>query len=284
MFNISTHIGRSALARRISEDVEAQSVVAYTEAPRNHLGASIIGRECWRYSWNVFRWIKQEKFSGRMLRLFNRGHREEERFVERLRGIGSIVFETDPNSGKQFRIVGSEEHFGGSTDSILYLPQYGFEIAFVGEFKTHNDKSFQKLKKDGVRKAKPEHFRQTSLYGYGYGIRYGVYCAVNKNDDELYFEIVELDFVDAQLLFNKSDQIIRSQTPPPKIAESPAFFDCKYCAFMGNCHAQQMPEKNCRSCRNAFPAPGGQWYCQVNASNIPKDVIPAGCQAWHSII
>lgn len=219
-----------------------------------------------------------------MLRLFNRGHREEERFIERLRGIASIVFDADPNTGKQFRVSASEEHFGGSGDAIVYLKQYGFEQPFVGEFKTHNDKSFKKLVKDGVRKAKPEHFRQMSTYGYGWGLKYGLYCAVNKNDDELYFEIVELDYVEAQLLFNKADQIIRSQTPPPKIAESPAFFDCKYCVFMGNCHAQQLPEKNCRSCMNAFPGEKGTWYCQVHKGTIPREVILIGCSSWHSII
>lgn len=285
MFDLTSHIGRSALARQITSDVEAQSIAAFKEAPRNHLGASIIGRDCWRYSWNVFRWIKFEAFSGRMFRLFNRGHLEEARFIDRLRGIGCVVYDADPQTGKQFRIAGSEGHFGGSADSILYLaPQYRITEAVIGEFKTHNDKSFQKLKKEGVKKSKPEHFKQMSLYGYGYGIRYGLYCAVNKNDDELWFEIVELDWTDAQYHFNKADQIIRSQTPPPKIAETPAFFDCKYCAFAGNCHAQQMPEKNCRSCGNCFPIPGGNWHCQVFNAQIPDDVIRVGCDKWRSII
>jgi hypothetical protein len=31
-------------------------------------------------------------------------------------------------------------------------------------------------------------------YGQAYGLKYGLYCAINKNTDELYFEIVELDW------------------------------------------------------------------------------------------
>lgn len=65
---------------------------AYNDGHRSHLGASQIGEECKRKLWYVFRWCFQEQFSGRMLRLFNRGHREEERFIEWLEGIGAKVW------------------------------------------------------------------------------------------------------------------------------------------------------------------------------------------------
>jgi hypothetical protein len=44
---------------------------------REHLGASVIGRECDREIWYGFRWFKDNLFDGRMLRLFDRGRREE---------------------------------------------------------------------------------------------------------------------------------------------------------------------------------------------------------------
>lgn len=284
-FDISSHIGREALVRQLEADIEAESVAAFDEGHRNHLGASIIGRECWRYSWNVFRWIRKEKFSGRMYRLFNRGHLEEARFVERLTNIGFELSDKDPITGKQYRIAASGGHFGGSTDGLGRAPaRYNINYPLVFEFKTHSEKSFAKLKKEGVKKAKPEHFKQMSLYGKGFGFYYGLYCAVNKNTDEFHFEFVELDWNEAGFLFDKADKIILSQEPPPKIAESPAFFDCKYCAFAGNCHAQQLPEKNCRSCKLAVPVDGAQWYCKLHQANIPAEVIVTGCDSWGSII
>lgn len=298
-FDFNTHIGREAFIRQLNEDVEKESVAAFAEGPRSHLGASIIGNQCWRFAWNVFRWIGQEKFNGQKLRLFNRGHLEEFRFVERLRGVGFEIQEIDPSTGKQWRLSASGGHYGGSYDGIGTAPaRYNIPFDLIVEFKTHNEKSFAKLagkiksrwpeykreNPQGVKKSKPEHFQQMSQYGYHRGLKWGLYCAVNKDTDELWFEIVELDWNDAQYHLEKADKIILSQTPPPKISESPAFFDCKFCHFAKNCHHGFLPEKNCRSCRSAQPVDGAQWFCNWHNDVIPKEFIPNGCDNWGSII
>ena len=81
-----------ALAKRILEDIDEYCVRTYDGGHRSHLGASLIGRECKRYLWYVFRWCLHEKTTGRQQRLFNRGHREEARFVEWLEGIGFKIW------------------------------------------------------------------------------------------------------------------------------------------------------------------------------------------------
>lgn len=285
MFDLTFQSEREKLAATITSDVEAQSVEAYREPePRWHLGASIIGHECERYAWNVFRWIKEEAFSGRMFRLFNRGHMEEARFVERLRGIGFEVFEVD-GDGKQFRIGGCKGHFGGSLDGVAIAPaRYAIKDPLLAEFKTHSDKSFAKLKKEGVRKSKPQHFAQMSSYGQAYGFKFGLYCAVNKNTDELYFEIVALDWNLGVALYQKAERVIFSQTPPAKVSLNPAFFTCKYCAFVGVCHAQQAPDVTCRSCEHAFPVEDGGWYCRVNDALIPRAEVPNACPQYRRIV
>ena len=48
-----------------------------TEPPRSHMGASELGHACERWLWLKFRWMVIEKFEGRTLRLFRRGHNEE---------------------------------------------------------------------------------------------------------------------------------------------------------------------------------------------------------------
>ena len=73
------------------------------EGFRSHLGASLIGGECSREIWYGFRWVKKPKFSGRILRLFNRGHLEEARFIAMLLTIGCQVWQQDGH-GKQYRI------------------------------------------------------------------------------------------------------------------------------------------------------------------------------------
>ena len=64
------------------------------EAPRPHLGASLLGHPCERWLWLSFRWAVRERFSGRMLRLFNRGQREEGSIVKNLRRIGIEIHST----------------------------------------------------------------------------------------------------------------------------------------------------------------------------------------------
>ncbi|CAA2409794.1 Phage Exonuclease [Xanthomonas phage Suba] len=81
-----------ALEKRIAEAIDSYCQTAYDDGHRNHLGASLIGGDCRRKLFYIFRWVKHHIHSGRMQRLFNRGHREEERFIEWLEGIGFKVW------------------------------------------------------------------------------------------------------------------------------------------------------------------------------------------------
>lgn len=280
-------IKRKQIELAIDKDIDLYCRELFAEDARTHLGASIIGNDCQAYAWNTFRWLKQEEFDGRMLRLFNRGHTEEVRFVKWLVGIGFEVREIDPVTEKQFRITGAKGHFGGSLDAMMKAPaRYGLDsnLIWLGEFKTHNAKSFAKLITNGVIISKPQHYKQMCSYGRAYGLDYGLYCAVNKDNDELYIRIVKLDWLLADDLFRKAESIIFAKNQPPKIAQTETFFDCKYCDYKGICHRGEPPAKNCRSCRFAVPVDNAEWYCQVNKLNIPKHFIPKGCDAYQSII
>jgi len=287
MIDLTDHLQRKAIVLQIEKDVDEFCRREFEEDHRTHLGASIVGNDCQAYIWNTFRWLKFEVFNGRMLRLFNRGHEEERRFIRWLKGIGFEVYEIDPSSGKQYKISGVFGHFGGSLDSVVFAPKHYNIIqplAWLGEFKTHNDNNFQKLKKYGVAASKPQHFRQMCSYGRAYGFEYGLYCAVNKNDDELYFEIVVLDYRQADDLFRKAETIILSQSQPQKIAMTETYFGCKTCDFKTLCHRVEYPTKNCRSCWHSTPAPEGQWHCNLYNDKIPLDFIPKGCDNWKAII
>jgi hypothetical protein len=121
-------------------------------------------------------------------------------------------------------------------------------------------------------------------YGRAFNFEYGFYCAVNKNDDDLYFEIVVLDYRQADDLFRKAENIINSQTQPPKIAQTETFLTCKMCDYKVICHRGGKPSKNCRSCINAIPLDNAEWGCKLFEQVIPKDFIPQGCDSWTPII
>lgn len=103
-----------ALAKRILEDVDEYCVDTYDGGHRWHLGASLIGDECKRKLWYIFRWCKHEKTTGRQQRLFNRGHKEEFRFIEWLEGIGVQVWADDFTNNTLW--------FHAESDSYILLP------------------------------------------------------------------------------------------------------------------------------------------------------------------
>lgn len=276
--DLSVPHNRKALARTILENIDNYCAKTYDSGHRDHLGASMIGDVCSRKLWYVFRWAKRERFDGRRQRLFNRGHKEEARFIEWLRGVGFII-EAEEN-GKQYRITSEFGHFGGSLDGFATAGN----IKLLLEFKTSGTGSgFTKLREDGVKKSKPNHFAQMSIYGKNYKFQYAIYCCINKNDDDLYIEVVELDWRLAEQLEAKAHDIITSPITPPKFSYSEATFECKYCNFAGICHRNEPVEKNCRSCVFACPIQGGLWACNKYNQTIPKDFISKGCDSYEAI-
>lgn len=280
---------RVLLVERIADHLHRHCSEKYEEGHRSHLGASLIGDDCFRKLWYIFRWVKKPTYidpkgkdqKGRMMRLFNRGHKEEFRFVEWLRGMGFAVYDADAATGKQYRISDCHGHYGGSLDGIIdFPPEYGLVPRMLCEFKTSGTKYFDKLKENGVKFAKPEHYAQMCTYGKRYNLRYALYMAVNKDTDEIHVEIVELDFNYADELTTKASTIIFSQSPLARVSDNSAYFKCKMCNFNGICHGKDKYEKNCRSCMFAHPIENGEWRCRMFNGIIPKDFLPKGCDSW----
>jgi hypothetical protein len=289
------------ISRRIHFEINEWAIETYYEAHRWHLGASVIGHECSAYLWFMWRWCAREVGRvtkrddsehanlGRSQRLLNRGHREEDRFVEYLRGIGAEVW-THDNNGNQYRMAAINGHFGGSLDAVVKLPiRYGIPDPLLGEFKTNGTgKGFNDLKEKGLAVAKMQHFIQQSCYGREYGFKFSIYFNVNKNDDDLHVEVAKLNWPMAEQMKAKAERIIWSVDRPPRLAENPTFHKCAYCCAKPVCHEGALPERNCRSCANASPSRyaehPGQWICALNNQIIPKDFAPIGCSQYKPII
>lgn len=249
---------------------------------RTHLGASVIGDECARKIWYGFHWTTIPSFGGRILRLFNRGHLEEGRFIAALLAIGCQVYQQDAN-GKQFRISGVGGHFGGSGDGIAVgIPDVDPTLPVLLEFKTHNDKSFIKLVKEGVRSAKFEHYVQMQIYLRKMNLTVALYMAVNKNNDEIYAEIITLDTATADQFIDRAEQIIKLQKPPVRISESPGWFACTWCDHKPVCHLKREPHKNCRTCEFGYCNPDGGWFCEYAHGSmlLAGEEQVTGCSSW----
>jgi len=250
---------------------------------RNHLGASVIGRDCARELWYIFRWALRVHFPSRVLRLFDRGFREEVAFVNLLRRSGIHTLDSDPETGKQFRIGDHDGHFGGSLDGKIFDAPDFPGIWVLGEFKTHNDKSFKALKKQGVEKSKPEHAVQTQIYMHYENLPFALYFAVNKNDDDIIITPIEYNARVAEKYIHRAYKIIFAKFPPPRINESPGWYKCKWCDFSTVCHEAYPKAVNCRTCINSAPIYEGQWHCQHFDVILDTAAQRLGCQQYKEI-
>lgn len=266
------------MAKQLLSDVDAFCVKehdAHEDGFRRHLGASVIGSACLSKVWRGYRWMSKEVLNGWKVRLFERGHNAETRFAHWLTGIGFHLETIDPATLKQYVYSAVHGHYGGSFDGVGTHPSLPWPV--LVECKTHNSKSFVALVNQGLHKAKPQHYKQMCAYGKAFGLQYGLYVAINKNDDALHFELVWLDWELGAQLEMRAEELILARKPPPKISKAPTHFECRICQHVDVCHYNGIPLKNCRTCEQSYPTEGGEWYCAHYAAIIPHDVAKTGC-------
>jgi len=244
---------------------------------RPHMGASLIGHACDRSIWLTWRWALKPSFNGRILRLFDTGKREESRLVEELRGIGADVWDTNPETGDQWRVSAFNGHFGGSLDGVAKGLPEAPKSAAVLEFKTHSNKSYNDMAKKGVKESKPQHFDQMTIYMGLMGIDRAMYMAVNKDTDEVYAEWVHFDKNRFDVLMAKVETLIELTSAPERISEDAAYFVCKMCSFHKHCHGQIAAEANCRTCCHASPIENAAWSCAKHGK-LSENVQRDGCK------
>lgn len=117
--NPPKHVIVQLIDAAIEEDAEKEFPF------RPHLGGSMIGEPCERKLVYSFRWVKKPSHKGRMLRLFQRGHKEEENFVRYLRRVGANVREF---SERLFYHPESDSYFTAPWDDDSSLDEYSVDV------------------------------------------------------------------------------------------------------------------------------------------------------------
>ncbi len=255
MTNISEYLPQQS--KTVEAIYAAYKKAGDSEPSRGYLGASIIGHPCERYLWYTFRQCCKPSFDGRMHRLFETGDLAEARFTKNLRDIGCTVHDCDEN-GEQFEVMALGGHFSGHMDGCaLGIPEAS-KTWHVLEFKTYNTKSFNKLKKEGVQKSKPQHWAQMQTYMHLTGMKRALYLAVHKDTDELYSERVRYDKSEADALMDRARRIITTTSPPDRISKRRDYYQCSWCDAKEICwgndeSALPVPSLSCRQCCHATP-------------------------------
>jgi hypothetical protein len=247
------------------------------EPPRPHLGASLLGHPCDRWLWLSFRWAVQEKFPGRILRLFRRGNLEEQTLISDLRAIGIDIQRT----GKAQSRVDFGCHVSGSVDGIAECGvPFGDGKRYVVEFKTHSKKSFDELEDKGVEKAKPMHYAQMQVYMLGTQIDRALYVAICKDDDRIWTEQISFNSTVANWLVERGKRIALSDRMPEPLSTDQSWYQCKFCPAHEFCFkTKTTKEVNCRTCAHSTATPESTFTCaRYSDAEVPLDIQRKGCE------
>lgn len=245
------------------------------------LGSSFIGEDCVRQIWLNWRGFAREQFDGRMLRLFETGHLQEERIVEDLRRAGFAVWDKYEN-GRQFQFIDETGHFITKVDGVVKnVPESN--KPHVLEVKTHNKNSFDKLVKKGVQDAKPLHYAQVQISMALGGFTRALYVAVCKDDEQFYVERVREDKDYQEKLKTKINKLVDAQLRPAGISDDASSFGCKFCNMKQVCTKEAEPLRHCRTCTMCSAGAEGKWVCNLNNYTLTLDEQRQGCEHYEAL-
>ena len=195
------------------------------------IGASSIGQECMRALYYTYHDYPTNKIDSRLHRLFFRGKLEEAHLIAYLKMMGFKVHATD-DQGRQYFFNDMEGHFAGHCDGLIEFE----DTILLLEMKTMNDKSFINTQRNGCKAAHPRYYSQMQVYMGYFGLKYALFMAVNKNNDEILLEVVEYDSLEFLICKNKAREIIEAENEEnlPKLTASD--YRCRYCNYRDVCY------------------------------------------------
>ena len=231
-----------AVADRVNALID-QALVERNQArrPRDYLGGSRIGEPCARklaYEYAHAAVDAGKGFDGRTLRIFDVGHQFETLSVQWLRAAG-FDLRTHRSDGEQFGFVTANGRIRGHIDGVIVGgPDIGTSWPLLWEHKALNAKSWSDTVRRGVLLSKPVYYAQLQIYMAYMDLRAALFTVLNKDSQELHHELVALDPRAAQALSDKAVDVIRAAEAgelPPRIAASPDFYFCRWCAYAQRC-------------------------------------------------
>ena len=234
----------------VTAQIDAALVTDRARQPRRtYLGASRLGVACDRALQYEFASAPADPgrdFDGRVLRIFDVGHVLEDLAIRWLR-LAGFDLHTRTRSGGQFGFSVCDGLIQGHVDGIVMAAPADLEWSFpmLWECKTMNTQNWRDCVKRGVAVSKPVYAAQMAIYqAYmestveGISRNPALFTAINKDTQELWFELVPFDAVLAQRASDRAVKIIAATEHGellPRSFSDPAHYECKFCAWAERC-------------------------------------------------
>lgn len=230
-------------SEQIRELVDAAILESNAKKPkRTYIGGSSLGDECSRkiqYRYMGVPIDEGKDFPPRTLRIFALGHILEDEMASMLRNAG-FDLRTAKKDGSQFGFSVADDQIKGHIDGVVCGGPDVISYPCLWECKTANDKKFNEFVRHGVAKANPVYAAQIALYQAYMNLtdNPALFTVINKNNSEIYYELVPFNAELAQRTSDKGVNILtasRAGDILPRIAQSADFFACRMCEFQQTC-------------------------------------------------
>jgi hypothetical protein len=265
----------------LPDDIDRSIEAGYRARFWLRLRPSELGSDCERYLFLQFRWAARPHTPpGRIIRIFERGEREEKEILSDIGGIGIHVADRG-HDGRQWQIVAARGHMFGRVDAAVLDQSMKYLSSSTSwavlEAKSHKAEKWRAIKKHGLAKAEPKHNVQIRVYMHLMSAELGLYFARNKDTEEDHTVEVKADKDFAERMLAKAERIVFSPQSPVKISTDPTFYMCRMCPVAKVCHGVELPIRNCRTCEYVRPVDNGVWVCDLHKNELSPAQQEAGC-------
>ena len=249
-------------AKDVVEAIDKAYLNKKKEKPRQYLGASIVGDGCTAYLSLSLRGFQDTPPDPKLMRIFEDGHRIEDRVVKDLVNAGFDVSNIDGFTGKQHAFQKFGGHFSGHADGIIIIDDQDHLL----EIKSMNEGRFKDFVRQGVRSSHPKYYAQMQAMMGMSGLRRAMFIAYNKNTSEYHVEFIEFDEFYYSGLEAKVEGVLAGSAL--RISEDDTDWRCRACFKRDACwnpsyHAEITATNGatCAKCMHSLPSVNGQWHC-----------------------
>ena len=229
------HIDAAMQAAQAKSDAERLA----TRSPR--IGASRLGESCLRrLQYEYFKAPKDAPFTGKALRIFHRGHEGEDWMAAWFRQAGFTLLTHDAEGQQKcFRALGGKV-LGYADGVFLDGPAECGPYPRLWENKVLGAKGWNKLGREGLKKAYPVYYGQVQLYMAYFELTESpaLFTALNADSMEILALDVAFDAGCAQELSDRAVNLVRACEAGqllPRCTQDESWFECKFCDYHERC-------------------------------------------------